>query len=180
MDLCGHATLASSHALWATGRVDENDKIYFETRSGTLCAVKNKGSSWIQLDFPSEPPVPLDEVAGIDTKEVISTLKQGLRCQESDLLYVGKNRVDFIVQLPPSVFANLGTPDSTTLGKLDCRGIIVTAEGKKLLPMLSRGSHENDIPPGVQPLCPYSIRSISQQKPLFANMNVLSSYLSPA
>src|SRR5687767_10704164 len=37
VDLCGHATLASSHILWETGRHKENE-IRFHTKSGLLTA----------------------------------------------------------------------------------------------------------------------------------------------
>src|SRR5947207_15813855 len=36
VDLCGHATLASAHALWTTGRVPTNRPIRFHTKSGVL------------------------------------------------------------------------------------------------------------------------------------------------
>jgi PhzF family phenazine biosynthesis protein len=36
--LCGHATLASAHALWSTGRADGSAPIVFETLSGALTA----------------------------------------------------------------------------------------------------------------------------------------------
>lgn len=38
VDLCGHATLASAHVLWQTGRVPIGARIRFETRSGALAA----------------------------------------------------------------------------------------------------------------------------------------------
>src|ERR1700741_1367345 len=36
VSLCGHATLASAHALWESGRVPAGRDIRFETKSGTL------------------------------------------------------------------------------------------------------------------------------------------------
>ena len=36
--LCGHATLASAHALWESGRVPQNALIAYETLSGILGA----------------------------------------------------------------------------------------------------------------------------------------------
>ena len=36
VDLCGHATLASSHVLWSEGRVAAGTPISFATRSGVL------------------------------------------------------------------------------------------------------------------------------------------------
>src|SRR5689334_22168590 len=36
VDLCGHATLASAHALWTNGYMPAQEKIPFHTRSGVL------------------------------------------------------------------------------------------------------------------------------------------------
>ena len=39
--LCGHATLASAHALWEAGRVPKTAAIAFETLSGILTAERD-------------------------------------------------------------------------------------------------------------------------------------------
>jgi PhzF family phenazine biosynthesis protein len=52
--LCGHATLASAHVLWETGRAKTDARIAFATLSGTLTAARE--GEWIQLDFPALPP----------------------------------------------------------------------------------------------------------------------------
>lgn len=49
--ICGHATLASAHALFSTGRAAGDTPIRFHTASGELGAVKN--GAWIELDFPA-------------------------------------------------------------------------------------------------------------------------------
>jgi PhzF family phenazine biosynthesis protein len=54
VDLCGHATLASAHILWESGRADRGRTLRFETRSGTLGA--NAVGDWIELDFPADSP----------------------------------------------------------------------------------------------------------------------------
>jgi hypothetical protein len=51
VDLCGHATLASAHALWETGRAAADAVLHFHTRSGVLTAVQR--GEWIELDFPA-------------------------------------------------------------------------------------------------------------------------------
>src|SRR4029450_12935501 len=48
--LCGHATLASAHLLFESGR-SSGDTIRFETKSGTLGAARREGG--IELDFPA-------------------------------------------------------------------------------------------------------------------------------
>ena len=50
VDLCGHATLASSFVLFEKGLVKNNDVIKFFTRSGELKATRAQG--WVMLDFP--------------------------------------------------------------------------------------------------------------------------------
>jgi len=57
IDLCGHATLASAHALGGAGR--------FHTRSGVLTC-RPSGDGRIEMDFPARPvtrvePIPADE-----------------------------------------------------------------------------------------------------------------------
>lgn len=55
--LCGHATLASAHALWEAGRAPAHATISFETLSGRLTAAQ-EDDGWIRLDFPALPPRP--------------------------------------------------------------------------------------------------------------------------
>jgi PhzF family phenazine biosynthesis protein len=65
IDLCGHATLASAHALRQAGVVDGAATLTFHTRSGPLRAVFDQDR--IELDFPADPVVPAplpDPVAG--------------------------------------------------------------------------------------------------------------------
>jgi PhzF family phenazine biosynthesis protein len=51
--LCGHATLASAHALWESGRLAGDRQAVFHTQSGRLvCAQRG---AWIEMDFPAHP-----------------------------------------------------------------------------------------------------------------------------
>jgi len=52
VELCGHATLASAHALWRYGHAG-GDELRFSTRSGMLAA-RRRGEG-IELDFPLTP-----------------------------------------------------------------------------------------------------------------------------
>ena len=69
VDLCGHATLASAHALWQYGYVAQGREIAFHSKSGVLTAQQQQGL--IQLDFPAialeavTPPAKLLEMLGI-------------------------------------------------------------------------------------------------------------------
>ena len=63
IDLCGHATLATSHVLMEElGLFSEG--IIYETRSGRLTV--NKNDEMYSLNFPSRPPALMDipEVIG--------------------------------------------------------------------------------------------------------------------
>jgi PhzF family phenazine biosynthesis protein len=52
--LCGHATLATAHVLWETGRLPRDAEARFHTKSGLLTA-RSRGGSRIEMDFPSLP-----------------------------------------------------------------------------------------------------------------------------
>jgi len=60
--LCGHATLASTHALFAELGV-AGERIIFETKSGPL-AVGRIGDGY-EMDFPAYPPRRIDPPAGL-------------------------------------------------------------------------------------------------------------------
>src|SRR3954453_5249828 len=53
VELCGHATLASAHALWETGRLAATKAIRFHTQSGVLTCPKR--GARIEMAFPAEP-----------------------------------------------------------------------------------------------------------------------------
>ncbi len=55
--LCGHATLASAHALWSEGHAAPDSALRFTTLSGELTARRvspaDAAGEWIELDFPA-------------------------------------------------------------------------------------------------------------------------------
>ena len=58
IDLCGHATLASAHALWEAGESEE--VLRFQTKSGELRA--RRTDELIELDFPVLQPERCGEI----------------------------------------------------------------------------------------------------------------------
>ena len=114
VDLCGHATLASAHILWETGRLQANKPAVFATRSGILTC--HRRGTVIEMDFPAEPPQ--------ETKP-LQPLLDGLGVQPR---YVGKNRLDYLVQLESEEQVRKLTPDIALLDQLPARGVIVTAQ----------------------------------------------------
>lgn len=113
VDLCGHATLASAHILWETRILPQDKKVRFYTKSGLLTASKN--GDFIELDFPSE-----EDREAMAPQELIA----GLKVRP---LYVGKNRMDYIVEVESEKIVRELNPDFEMLKKLDARGIIVTS-----------------------------------------------------
>ncbi len=79
--LCGHATLASAHALWETGRVPASSTIAFETLSGTLQAQQDGGRIAIELPVrpvsPCAAPPSLIEALGATPRVVAATAAEG-------------------------------------------------------------------------------------------------------
>src|SRR5262249_47651444 len=112
VDLCGHATLASAHVLWQERHVT-NDRIRFSTRSGILKAIRSGDD--IELDFPLEP----DEPAAIP-----ANLVAALNVSPS---YVGKNRIDYVVEVDSENTLRQMEPDFRLLASVPCRGVIVTS-----------------------------------------------------
>jgi PhzF family phenazine biosynthesis protein len=61
--LCGHATLASAHALYAHLGHD-GPEAGFDTRSGRL-TVRRLADGRLEMDFPAQPPHPIEAPAGL-------------------------------------------------------------------------------------------------------------------
>jgi PhzF family phenazine biosynthesis protein len=127
VDLCGHATLASAHVLFETGRVAPGTTVRFQTRSGELRA-EHAGTDGITLDFPvavpvPEPPMPeLFDALGLASGEMLRTDGQFFMC---------------VVDDPATVRAL--APDFARLRALhDVRGVYVTAAGDAGYDIVSR------------------------------------------
>lgn len=109
--LCGHATLASAHALWEE-RVLETDA-RFHTLSGLLTATRNGGR--IELDFPAKTEEPaVVPPALIDSLGVMP-------------VYVGRNQFDYLIEVETEAELRALNPDHARLRTIPVRGVIVTA-----------------------------------------------------
>lgn len=116
IDLCGHGTLASAHVLWEEDHLKPTAAAVFHTLSGTLTAVPRSG--WIEMDFPAEPDEPTTEPAG---------LADALGAEPA---YVGRNRLDYIVEIGSESALRSLSPDFGRLRQLGVRGVVVTALAK--------------------------------------------------
>ena len=113
VDLCGHATLASAHALWELGYLNPQETAKFFTRSGLLTAIRQ--DNWIELNFPATPP---------ETASPPANLAQALGV---DLKTVTKNQFDYLVEVNSEETLRQIQPDFALLKTLPVRGIIVTS-----------------------------------------------------
>lgn len=113
VDLCGHATLASAHVLWESGRLAPGAIARFHTKSGVLTA--SQEGSWITLDFPSTPAEPAPVPAGL------------AGAVGANLRYVGRSRFDYLLELDNEDVVRSLRPDLQALVKLPVRGVIVTS-----------------------------------------------------
>jgi PhzF family phenazine biosynthesis protein len=113
VDLCGHATLASAHALWEDGHLPAGATARFHTRSGLLTAKQADGRIW--LDFPSTPPEPVAPPADLASGVGVP------------LTFVGKTPFDHLVEIAGEDTLRSLVPDLTALARLPVRGVIVTA-----------------------------------------------------
>ncbi len=112
VELCGHATLASAHALWEGGHLAPTEQARFHTRSGLLTADRN--GDWIELNFPVK-------------LETAATPPPGmLEALGAPALYVGLNKFDYLVEVDERDLLNM-SPDFGQLKKVPVRGVIVTS-----------------------------------------------------
>jgi PhzF family phenazine biosynthesis protein len=111
--LCGHATLASAHVLWETGRLADSATARFHTQSGTLTAERHGAD--IEMNFPATRVEPAEAPAGL-------TGALGVVPR-----FVGRSRFDYLLELADAATVRSLRPDHAQLAKLPVRGVIVTA-----------------------------------------------------
>ena len=122
--LCGHATLASAHALWEEKIVPREAEILFETLSGELRA--SFGVAGITLDFPAmvakELPVPREVEAALGARVV----------------HYGESAAKLLAELANEAAVRDLQPDMQLLRALPKEGVIVTARGTEGVDFVSR------------------------------------------
>ncbi len=117
VELCGHATLASAHVIF-NHLGFQGEEIRFGSLSGPLRVFREK--SRIMLDFPADP---------VDPAEPPEDLYKALG-REPLLCYRGKT--DYLLVYESRWEIESMKPDFGLLGKVDARGVIVTAPGQEV------------------------------------------------
>lgn len=113
VDLCGHATLATAHALWSAGIASLEKTLRFQTRGGLLTCTRE--GDWIELDFPSTPasePAPIESLADALGVTVV---------------FAAKSRYYQLAVVESANIVRKIAPDFRKLGELPTKGVIVTA-----------------------------------------------------
>ncbi len=118
VDLCGHATLATSHVVYEQHIATAQQELKFHTRSGLL-TVKKEGDI-ITMDFPqeiaTEYSIPHWVIEALGVKPV----------------YTGKNRMDYLIEVKTEKEILELNPDFIALKKMDSRGVIITARSSRM------------------------------------------------
>jgi len=122
VDLCGHATLASAHALFEERLA--GDTVRFQTRSGVLTARARDG--WIELDFPALPVVAAPPPPGL------------LDAIGVEPVFTGRSRFDNLVEVRTEAELRAAAPDFRALAAVDTRGVVVTCPGTGDFDFVSR------------------------------------------
>jgi predicted PhzF superfamily epimerase YddE/YHI9 len=117
VDLCGHATLASAHVLWESGRLPKDKPARFLSRSGWLIA--SRRGEEIEMDFPAKPAVQADP-----PPELAKALGAKLK-------WAGGNKMDWLVEVDSAAALHAIKPDFALLNTVPVRGVIVTSVSDK-------------------------------------------------
>jgi PhzF family phenazine biosynthesis protein len=114
VDLCGHATLATSYQIFHYENYPKSI-IEFTSRSGIL-KVEKQGDL-LELDFP------MDKLSTVETPQaLIDSL--GITPRETF-----KGLTDYMLVFDSEAQIKAFKPDFKKMAEVDCRGVIVTARG---------------------------------------------------
>ncbi|HXT00649.1 MAG TPA: PhzF family phenazine biosynthesis protein, partial [Elusimicrobiota bacterium] len=117
VSLCGHATLASAHALWESGRVAAGREIRFETKSGTLTA--RRDGEWIVLDLPALPVRAAKPPSGL------------LAALADTPLAFAQNDGVFLLEMDSEETVRRASPDLAKWSAVTRKGLLLTAPARR-------------------------------------------------
>ncbi|MEU3228927.1 PhzF family phenazine biosynthesis protein [Nocardiopsis alba] len=122
IDLCGHATLATAHALT---QLEVEGPYRFSTRSGILTVERRDGRLW--MDFPARPAAEVEAPEGLTEALGATPVWTG----------IGGNN-DLLVELADEDTVRSLAPNLGLIEALPSRGVIVTARGSGEYDFVSR------------------------------------------
>ncbi len=116
VDLCGHATLATAFTLFNHYEHKQNTIRFFSPRSGELLVAKNTDGS-MTMDFPTDQVTTIEPVAALNEAIGLRPIKTFKGKTDYMMVYKTQEQIEGI------------RPNFHLLDQLDCRGVIVTAQG---------------------------------------------------
>jgi len=119
VDLCGHATLATAFVLFHFYDLEENTIQFYSYRSGNL-TVNKADNGWLTLDFPTDNLIAIQNIEELDTAIGQAPIKTLKGKTDYMMVYQSQKEIESI------------EPNHHLLGKLDVRGVIVTAPGDEV------------------------------------------------
>ncbi|MEW5722944.1 MAG: PhzF family phenazine biosynthesis protein [Thermodesulfobacteriota bacterium] len=114
VEMCGHATLASAHVLWAEGFLPRQAQARFFTLSGLLWASLGE-DGLIELVFPQTPPRETTPPPGLVEALGINPI------------YTGRSRFDYLFEVTDEEIVRGLVPDFNRMAKCETRGVMVTS-----------------------------------------------------
>lgn len=130
VDLCGHATIATSEILFNKMGI-KNEKIIYETKSGTLTAGNTEKG--IALNFPIDEPLNVDLTNDILDAVGIKDYQNAIIGKNTKKLVIHVNTVKEILELSPD-FEKM----KFLKFKMDVKGLGVTCKGNGKYDFISR------------------------------------------
>lgn len=116
--LCGHATLASAHTLWQTGRAQKEQQIRFMTLSGELIVARE--GDMIAMNFPA--------IEATQTTRPPRELYKALGIRRADAKEIWETEFNYLVVLEDVKLLRKLKPDFDLMQEIEADGIIVTAQ----------------------------------------------------
>lgn len=172
VNLCGHATLATSFILFEFIETEAN-KLHFHSKSGPLSVCKITNNSF-QLNFPTDvlKPAELNKAAldalGVNARNIY------------------KGRDDYLIEVENQSEVKAATPHFELLKTIESRGFLITAKGKDV-DVVFRGffprSGINEDPAtgsAVTSITPYWTKKINQNNLTINQLSKRVGYFSSA
>ncbi|MEM6393109.1 MAG: PhzF family phenazine biosynthesis protein [Planctomycetota bacterium] len=119
VELCGHATLGSAHALWSHADADPARPLTFNTQHHGQLVCQRTPRGEIAMDFPAQHALQVDPPPGLlDTLGLPPSTKP---------VNTAFGPYDWLIELPHPQAVRQATPDFSALARFDCRGVALTS-----------------------------------------------------
>lgn len=120
VSLCGHATLATAHILWARQILQPEQQARFHTLSGLLTA--SKDGSWIEMDFPAKEVSVVENNPQLNAALGITPICTSQITHDRGTLY--------LLEVEAEESVRQLAPDFGQLAAIGARAVIVTSRSR--------------------------------------------------